>query len=219
VGVDEPVQQVTLLGARLARRPVEPVRRQVLGHRRPGPLEGAVGGGDAGVEQRRGLGRRPAQHVPQDQRRPLPGRQDLQGDQERQLDRLPADDLLVGRVVGRDDLVEQPVRVGLQPRHPDARPLPGRPPGTAPQHVEAHVGGDAVQPGPEQDVAAELVPVAPRPQVGLLERILGLVEAGQHPVAVDVQLAAVAFGQRGERRRVAGHRRGHRRVGHAVASA
>ena len=54
----------------------------------PGPLEGAVDRGDAGVEQLGDLGRLPAQHLAQDEHRPLPGRQVLEGGDEGQPDRL-----------------------------------------------------------------------------------------------------------------------------------
>ena len=69
----------------------------------------------------------------------------------------------------------------------------------APQLIEAHVGGDAVQPRPEERVARERVERTPRAQVRLLHRVLGLVERGEHPVAVHVQLSPVAFGDAGER--------------------
>ena len=121
----------------------------------PGPLQRAVGRRDARVEERRGLGGRPAEHVAEDQRGPLAGRQHLQGGQERQLDRLALDDDGVGLVVGRRDLVEQPVGVGLQPRHLGERPEVGDAARPAPDHVEADVGGDAVEPGPEHRVAVE----------------------------------------------------------------
>ena len=53
------------------------------------------------VEQVRRLDRRPTEHVPRDQRRALPRRQDLQGGQERELDRLALDDDRVRLVVAR----------------------------------------------------------------------------------------------------------------------
>ena len=93
-------------------------RGQVLLHRRPGPLERAVGRGDAGLEQATPS---PPAGQPStsrgDQRRPLARRQHLQRGEEGQLDRLALDDDRVRLVVGRRDLVEQPVRVRLQPRH------------------------------------------------------------------------------------------------------
>ncbi|GAA0741156.1 hypothetical protein GCM10010199_66540 [Dactylosporangium roseum] len=41
----------------------------------------------------------------------------------------------------------------------------------------------------------EAVPVPPRPQERLLHRVVGLLERGEHPVAVHVQLTAVSFEQ------------------------
>ena len=75
----------------------------------------------------------------------------------------------------------------------------GQAPRAAPQQVEADVRRDAVQPGAEQRAAVEAVAAAPRPQERLLHRVLGLVERREHPVAVDVQLAAVPLGELGER--------------------
>jgi hypothetical protein len=47
--------------------------------------------------------------------------------------------------------------------------------------------------------AVEAGPAAPCVQERLLDRVFGLVEGGEHPVAVDVQLTPVPFGQSGER--------------------
>ncbi len=55
-------------------------------------------------------------------------------------------------------------------------------------------------------VAVEPVPMTPRPQECLLYGVVGLVERGQHPVAVDVQLPAVPLGGGGERCLVDGER-------------
>ena len=65
----------------------------------------------------------------------------------------------------------------------------------APEHVEAHVRRDAIEPGTEQRAAVERVAAAPRAQERLLHGVLRLVERGEHPVAVDVQLAPVALGE------------------------
>ena len=55
----------------------------------------------------------------------------------------------------------------------------------------------------------ELLPLSPRPQERLLHGVLRFVERGEHPVAVDVQLAPVALGELGEARLVLGDRAGH----------
>ena len=83
----------------------------------------------------------------------------------------------------------------------------GQPPRPAAQQVEAHVRRDAVEPCPDKRAAVERVAAAPRAQERLLHRVLGLVERGQHPVAVDVQLAPVPLGERRERGLLARDRR------------
>ena len=191
VGVDEPLQQLPLLGARLRGRPLEAVRRQVLLHRRPRSLQRAVGRGDAGVEDRRRLGRRLPEHVAQDQRRPLPRRQDLHRGQERQLDRLPGDDRGVRLLVGRP-----------RSRRADGR---GTAAATGPRRTSASpapvVFGCGSCPGrrwwrrgtatPAASSPSSVLAVTPRPQERLLDGVLRLVERRQHPVAVDVELAPV----------------------------
>lgn len=62
----------------------------VEGHERgPRSLQRAVDGRDARPEELRDLGRLPAQHLAQDQHRPLAGRQVLQSRHERQAYGLP----------------------------------------------------------------------------------------------------------------------------------
>ena len=158
--------------------------------------------------RRRRLGRRPAEHVADDQRRALSRRQDLQGGEERELDRLALDDDRVRLLVARRDLVQQPVRVRLQPRHLGEGVQHRHPPGPAPDHVEADVRRDPVQPRTER-APPRTVAAAPRPQERLLHGVLRLVERGEHPVAVDVQLAPVALGELGEGGLVLGDRAGH----------
>ena len=66
------------------------------------------------------------------------------------------------------------------------------------------------------------LPPAPRAQQRLLDEVLGLLEVAEHAVAVDVQLAAVALGQLGERgfgRRHAGHSAGRERPTASATSA
>src|SRR5205823_12255369 len=57
-----------LLRAGLPRGPLGAGVRQVRLHRRPGPLQRAVGRGHAGAERRGGVAGRPAEHVAGDQR-------------------------------------------------------------------------------------------------------------------------------------------------------
>ena len=55
-------------------------------------------------------------------------------------------------------------------------------------HVDAHVGGDAVQPRPHARATLEGVRIAPGPQHRLLDGVLGLEARAEHPVAVPGQL-------------------------------
>jgi hypothetical protein len=71
------------------------------------------------------------------------------------------------------------------------------------QHVEAAVGGDGVQPGPQRGAALELLEPAPGGQQRLLQQVLGVLERAEDPVAVQLQLAAVGAGQLGKRALVA----------------
>jgi hypothetical protein len=122
----------------------------------PGSLQRTVNRRHAGLEQLGHLGCLPAQHLTQDQHRPLPGGQALQNGDEREADGLPRHRQL-GRVtvagqntgirdglypcVLRQHWTERPFRCG---RRPEVH-WPG-PTFAAPQHVEAHVSGDAVEP-------------------------------------------------------------------------
>jgi hypothetical protein len=85
-------------------------------------------------------------------------------------------------------------------------------PGVGGQGVQAGVGGDPVQPGPEAGTALELLAAAPGPQHGLLDQVLGVLEGAEHPVAVHLQLPPVPLGQRGEGGLVARRGRGHDRL-------
>ena len=59
------------------------------------------------------------------------------------------------------------------------------------QHVQADVGGDAVEPRAQRGTALEAVDAAPRAQERVLHGVLGLEGRAQHPVAVRGQLAAM----------------------------
>jgi hypothetical protein len=77
-GDDVPIEQGLLCGVELTGRRVVGCAG---GERGPGPLQRAVDGGHTGAEQLRHLGGRPPEHLPQDQHRPLPGREVLEGDE------------------------------------------------------------------------------------------------------------------------------------------
>ena len=61
----------------------------------------------------------------------------------------------------------------------------------ATEHVEAHVGGDPVDPRPDRGAALEAVHALPGPDHRLLDGVLGLEGRAQHPVAVAGELPAV----------------------------
>ena len=69
---------------------------------------------------------------------------------------------------------------------------------TTVQRRQARVGGDPVQPGAHRRFALETLVRLPRPQVGFLHQILGVVQGTGHPVAVREQFAAIALSIREE---------------------
>jgi hypothetical protein len=117
--------------------------------------------------------------------------------------------LVAGLGRGIAVLEAQPlVRVGLHPDRLDerhARPVVGigrravvdreHALGPALDQVEAGVRGDRVEPGAKRASALEASQPAPGTQHRLLERVLGVVDRAEHPVAVGVQLAVVGLDQ------------------------
>jgi hypothetical protein len=167
--------------------------------------------GDAELEHLGDLLRRPAEHVAQEQDRALADRQVLERREERELDRLPPRDQLLG--------IEQRVRHRRQPRQlgPQRwcgarlviggdgaddvhRQHAGGPLG---ERVEADVRRDPVQPRRQLRAAVERRARSPRAHQRLLHQLLGLVGRAGHPVAVPAQRAAVRLARGGER--VIGH--------------
>jgi len=67
-----------------------------------------------------------------------------------ELDRLPLDDDRVRLIVARRNLVQQSVRVRLEPRHLGEGVHRRRTTRTLPEHVEANVRSDPVEPRTEQ---------------------------------------------------------------------
>ena len=152
--------------------------------------------------------------------------------EERELDRLSSDD----GVPRLQTLVEQKVGVRLQPgkvgrwlrargelgggagleRHDAARPPLEEP--------QAGVRRDPVEPGAESGLAPVSRPPGPRSQEGLLERVLRVLERAEHPVGVNLKLAAIALDELRERSLVSGGRRADdplldlRRRGHPLRS-
>ena len=215
--VHVPAQHRALPLGGLPCRPLPAVGGEVLAQRHPGPLQGAVGRGDAAVEQRRGLPGGPAEHVAQDQHRPLPGRQALDRGEEGQFDGLPGHRRGLRLRLG---LLVQAVRERLQPGEAGVdgpclvrprRPLHlvrEHPPRPSVQGVQAGVRGYPVQPGAQRGLPFEAVEVLPTAQERLLHQILSLLERAQHPVAVHPQLRPVPPGQPRERLPVTRPRRG-----------
>ena len=170
--------------------------------RAPGPLQRAVHRHHGGVQQIGHLGGLPAEHLAQNQDRALPGRQMLQRGDERQPDGVVQDHLTsrVGvrgghrRVTG-DRLDPGGLRQGgYRGRgrghrrgqvHRQRAALP-----TA-QHVQADVGGDAVQPGAHRGTALEPVERPPGPHHGLLHGVVRVMSRAQHSVAVAGQFRPV----------------------------
>ena len=197
-GVDVAGQEVLLLGVDRGRS----VGVEVDGRERgPRALERAVDRGDARVEQLGHLGGLPAQHLAQDQHGALAGRQVLQRGDERQADRVSRGGQFGRVAVGRQHpgvghgqdprVLGQAGRqrsVGARRRPQVHRPGPAL---RSPQHVEAHVGGDAIEPRPQRGAAFEAVDGLPGPHHRLLHGVLGLEARAQHPVAVGGQLPAV----------------------------
>ena len=111
-GVDEAGDE--LAGALVAQRP----QRLLLGtgralalELRAGPLQGAVHRGDRGLEDLGGLPGAEAEHVAQEQRRALVGRQELEGGDVGELDRPP----------GPRSAGARPDRARSRPTRPAAR--------------------------------------------------------------------------------------------------
>src|SRR5438874_665569 len=80
----------------------------------------------------------------------------------------------------------------------------GRPRASACDRGEADVRGDGVQPGGELRARLVALGAFPGAQHRLLERVIGVVERAEHPVAVEVQCSPVWLDQ--ERERLLVHR-------------
>src|SRR5216117_4496387 len=90
----------------------------------------------------------------------------------------------------------------------------GRPRASARDRGEADVRGDGVQPGGEPRARLVALGAFPRAQHRFLDRVVGVVERTEHPIAMQVERPAVWLDQ--ERERLLVHRLGTllgRRVG------
>ena len=194
VGIGEPAGQ---RAPGLLVRP-GPGRSGAAPARRPRPLQRPLDRGRGGLQQGGRLGSGKAEDIAEHQYGGLPRGQPLYSGDERQLDRLPG--LIPGRGPWRGvrGVVQEIVRVRLQPGDLVAAGRLGRlegwhrlgryaPPGCPPR-VQALVGRDAVQPGPHRGPALESRQAPPGRQQGLLEHVLGVGERAEQPVAVHLQL-------------------------------
>src|SRR5262249_50698457 len=116
------------------------------------------------------------------------------------------------------ELVEQDVRVGLEPEHLSLparcgeyvhlNPQPGGvwAPPRRPQHVQAPAGGDTVEPGAQRRTTLEARESLPRGHQRLLQRVLGVLCRAEDPIAVNVQLPPLRGNELAKRLLVAGLR-------------
>ena len=133
-------------------------------------LQRAVHGGDGGVEAFGNFRRGPAEDLREEERRALLRREVLQRCYECEMDTLPQDHELGGVGIHR-----QRARIGhwLEPvgaRQDRERVLDGtrrgglhraRPPRPLGEQIEAHVGGDPVEPGAQRRAPVESVEASP----------------------------------------------------------
>ena len=173
-----PAQDLLVLRGQLRAAPVLRVRGRVPADRVPRALDQAVRGGHRDVEGVGDLRRRPAAHVAEHERRPLPGRQVHERGDQRELDQLVGGDVVVGK---RPDL-RAPLEDVAHRHRPPARRLAG---------VEEDVRRDAVEPRPGRRATLEAVLRPPGTQERLLHEVVGVRHVAGQPVAVRAQLAPV----------------------------
>ena len=168
---------------------------QVLLQPRPRALQRGVDRRLGGLEQLGRVPRAPAEHVAQDQHGARArGARCWRATRNASSIVSRATTSASGSSVGGDQEV---VRDRLQPGH---LAVVGRRARALGERVQAGVGRDPVQPGAQRRPPGVGLAEAPGAQERLLREVLGLVERAEHPVAVDLQLAAVALGQGAEGR-------------------
>ena len=176
-----------------------------------GALQRALDRDRGGAEHDRDLGGGERQHVAQDEDRALPGGRYCRLAMSASRSHSRAATTAAGSAESGS---HQRVRHRLQPARPSdpaifratrPDPVPDRPgPRAAPadpalgQRGQADVGGDLVEPGPHRGPALEAAVGAPRPQVRLLDQVLGVVRRADHAVAVRQQLPPERLGVLGE---------------------
>jgi hypothetical protein len=144
-------------------------------------LQRAVDRGGRRVKLLGHLGRGEAEHLAQDQRRPLQRGQVLQRRDERELDALAGQVVRLGRDVG----------VGLEPadfgRRGARRDADGQlTPMALLDGGQAPVSRDLVEPRADETALVEAAGAAPRARERVLHRVLGVVQGAEHPVAVGL---------------------------------
>src|SRR6516165_11706630 len=159
------------------------------------------------VEHVGDFGRAIPEHLAQHQRCTLAGRQVLQRGREREPHGLPRRVTRLRPRGGTADPLKQYVGVRVEPHrlgHPGGlwrfghrRYLPWAALAVA-ERVQAAIGGDPVQPGPERGALLEAGQPVPCRQQRLLQYFLGVVERPKDSVAVQMQLPPVRLDQRGE---------------------
>src|SRR5215467_13719890 len=207
-GADVPLQE--LPHARIADRRL---RGGGGPHSLPGTRQQAVDRRGADGERLADLGVAEAKHVVEQQGGALTRRQALQGGDEGKADLLPADDFVLGahrpgEVVIADRLHPGQLRLGRCERRTGPRrgAVTGRVTArlACPQHVEADVGGDPVEPrgeGPRPVVRAK---PAPGPLQRVLNRVLGVGARPEHAVAMAEDRPLLRPGQSGKRHLIPG---------------
>lgn len=165
-------------------------------------LQGAVDGGDRGVEALCGLFGGEANDLREEERRPLLRRQMLEGGDEREADALPQhrglrgvgvrreharvrDRLKPVRARSRLELVVDAAHGTFFERAPAACPIAER--------IEARMGGDAMEPRAQRGPPVERLERAPRADHPLLHNVLGVDDGPEHSVAVPGEDRAVVF--------------------------
>ena len=159
-----------------------------------------------------------AEDVAQDEHGDLARRQHLQGGHEGQRNGLGL--LIAGLRAGRPGgrVFQEVVGIRLQPYDlPEPGrlgwlnighiPFPGSSAAGRTQHVEAPVGGDLVEPGAQRGaLLGETAEGLPGGQQRVLQRVLGVLQGPEHPVAMHLQLPPVRLGQLPERLAIPGPR-------------
>ena len=168
------------------------------GERGPGALQRALDRRHADVQHRRDLGGGEREDLPQQQHGPLPGGQVLQPGHEREPHPFPGQDL--GLRIGADERGRDRLDPGsgFGSGHGVRRQ---RPPAPAGEGGQADVGDDPVEPHPHRRPLLERRPGPERPQVCLLNGVLGLVPRAEHAIAVREQPTAFPLEPFGQRRR------------------